>query len=117
MVLARRLADGSVDPTFASGHDIRIGGDTIQFGAGAAVALQADGRIVAVARQSSGCPSIQCPASLAVQRYEADGTPDASFGSGGVALVPVDTLVGVAVRSDGKILVATVSYLMRLLPD
>jgi uncharacterized delta-60 repeat protein len=78
---------------------------------GNSVAVQPDGKIVVVgdAANSRGYDS------LAVFRYNPDGTPDNSFGSGGVALTTLtgksgyhggQSLTAVALQADGKIVVA-----------
>ena len=68
-----------------------------------AVALQADGKIV-VAGQSDGQGSNP---DFAVARYNADGSLDAAFGSGGKLTVDFfgasDGAESVAVQPDGKI--------------
>ena len=72
------------------------------------VAVQEDGKAVVagvVLRSGSG-------RDFAVARYNADGTPDTSFGSGGQVITAVDSgtggdeAYGVAVRPDGKIVAA-----------
>ena len=99
--LARYKSDGTLDPSFGSGGKV-----TTDFGAGGsawAVALQADGKIVAAGAGRGG--------SFALARYTSAGALDASFGSGGT----VTTAVGLrdegqagalAVRPDGTIVTA-----------
>jgi uncharacterized delta-60 repeat protein len=84
VLLARFNPDGTPDGGFGSGGTVlsAIGdGDDV---AASALALQADGRIVVAghATDSGGT-------NLLVARYNADGSPDASFGTGGLSLVPL----------------------------
>jgi uncharacterized delta-60 repeat protein len=92
-VLARFYADGTPDVTFAPGGHVNtgLGGDVN------AVAVQADGGILAASRTSSGS---------FLFRYRGDGTPDATFGTGGTATLPFNTPwgQGAAVQADGRIL-------------
>ncbi|KQX50045.1 MULTISPECIES: DUF11 domain-containing protein [unclassified Streptomyces] len=97
--VARYNPDGTLDTTF--------GGDgmvTADFGGtefGNAVAVQPDGRIVAAGSGGAG---------FAALRYNADGTPDAGFGSGGRTSVnaPGDggTAYALALQQNGKIVLA-----------
>jgi uncharacterized delta-60 repeat protein len=117
--LARLNADGSLDSSFGTGGKVTTplaGGAR----AGIAAVLQLDGRIVALG--STGFPRTN----IAVVRYLANGSLDATFGTAGQVSVP--TALGVqagalALQPDGRILVAgstTVSpdfALVRLLPD
>jgi uncharacterized delta-60 repeat protein len=84
VMLARFNVDGSPDAGFGSGGQVltAIGdGDDV---AASAVAVQADGRIVVAghATDSGGTD-------MMVARYNGDGSPDASFGTGGSALIPL----------------------------
>jgi uncharacterized delta-60 repeat protein len=68
----------------------------------AAVAVQPDDRIV-VAGTSGGVTTSQ----VGLARLNPDGSPDATFGSGGFALTPPSSRVNsVVLQSDGKIVVA-----------
>jgi uncharacterized delta-60 repeat protein len=105
--LARYDTDGMLDGTFGSGGLVRtdFGGsdDDLQ-----AVAVQADGRTVAVGYSTdrNGARS-----SFALARYNADGSLDDSFGSGGSVMTDFggaggvgDQARDVAIQPDGKIL-------------
>ena len=91
-------ANGALDPTFGDGGKVStaFGGDET------AMALQADGKIVMAGGSGSD---------FVLARYNANGSLDAGFGSGG--LVTTDFLSnvtgneahGVAIQSDGKIVV------------
>ena len=82
------------------------------------VAVQADGKVVAVgsrytSRSTAPGDDYSSSQDIVVERRNVDGSPDASFGAGGVALIPLvsgaDALdgrgVAVTVQPDGKILV------------
>jgi uncharacterized delta-60 repeat protein len=107
--LARYDASGSLDPTFGTGGIV-----TTQVGTGNSsihgLALQPDGKIVADGAAMNGSQGV-----LAVARYDSDGSPDATFGSGGIAttavgLVGENVSVGpVVLQPDGKI-VATFGF-------
>jgi uncharacterized delta-60 repeat protein len=101
--LARYHPDGSVDHGF--GGDGKV---TTDFGGPAdvafAVALQADGKIVAAGR-GSDLPNT-ASRGFAVARYNADGTPDATFGAGGRTILPVGSIAeAVVVQPGGRIVV------------
>ena len=96
--LARYDANGSLDPTFSGD-----GKQTTDFGAqyGAkAVAIQPDGKIVAVGRASGG--------GFAIARYKPDGSLDPSFSGDGkqTANVGSGEANAVAIQANGKIVVA-----------
>lgn len=77
VALLRFLPDGTPDPSFGTGGAV----ETASNGqvAGAAVAVQSDGRIVVAATHSSP------EGGTVLFRYQRDGTIDASFGIGGQA--------------------------------
>ncbi|MFO1351346.1 MAG: delta-60 repeat domain-containing protein [Gammaproteobacteria bacterium] len=72
-----------------------------------AMALQKDGKIVLGGTVNVGTGDLDSDR-FAVARLNANGTPDASFGTGGKAVVPVfgADLRSVAVQADGKIVLA-----------
>jgi uncharacterized delta-60 repeat protein len=80
--VARYLPDGSLDPGFGSDGKVvvtQVGAAETSFeGELSALALQADGKIVVVGRTWQ-----QYSNDIAVVRFNADGTLDASFGDGG----------------------------------
>ena len=99
-------ATGDLDHSFGPAHDgtvltdIGAGGSAI----GAAVARQADGKIVVV-----GAAADHDLRKLTVARYNADGGLDSGFGTGGTVLTPIGKgksaqANGVVVQPDGKIL-------------
>ncbi len=99
-------AAGQLDPTFGQG-----GAMLVDYGVEAytaQVALQQDGKIVAV----GGTATSDTPDGddWSIARVNADGTMDTSFGTGGKIIMNwdggYDEAFSVAVQSDGKILVA-----------
>jgi uncharacterized delta-60 repeat protein len=99
LAVARYNADGSLDPTFGVGGKVVT--DLGSTEVARSVAIQPDGKIV-VAGQTGG--------DFAVVRYNADGSLDTSFGSGGVVRTDfgggTDLARTVLVEPDGKIVVA-----------
>jgi uncharacterized delta-60 repeat protein len=102
--LVRYNADGSLDTNFGTGGKVTtpIGNDddTANF-----VAIQTDGKIVA-AGYSYGSSNID----FALVRYNADGSLDTNFGTGGKVTTPIggssDIGTSAAIQSDGNIVVA-----------
>jgi uncharacterized delta-60 repeat protein len=103
-VLARFNPDGTLDPTFGSDGLTRPA-----YGYAYAVAVQADGKIVEAGQDVSGNQ-------IQVARVNADGSPDSSFGSGGVAttnFLPTAVYVAalaVQIQKDGKIVAAGTAF-------
>ncbi len=104
--LTRYNSDGSVDSSFGSGGEVKtiMGGNDVIF----AMALQSDGKIVAV-----GADSLTNGSDFAIARYNANGSLDTTFSGDGMLLVNVSPLAAgfdraqaVAVQSDGRILVS-----------
>ncbi len=102
--LARYNANGSLDTTFSGD-----GKQTTQFGdnAGATgVAIQGDGRVVAVGNTCSGDPDAVCDFALA--RYDSDGELDTTFSGDGKETTDFgsirDGASGVALQADGKVI-------------
>jgi uncharacterized delta-60 repeat protein len=101
ILVVRYNIDGSLDSTFGSSGIV-----TTDLGAndGAlAVALQADGKIVVA---GNGSPNNEVV--FAVVRYNTNGSLDTTFGSGGIVTTSTGQFSiaqGVAIQSDGKIVV------------
>jgi uncharacterized delta-60 repeat protein len=108
-LLVRYNANGSLDTTFGSGGKVatNFSGPLL---------IQPDGKIVVAG-------SLVDPANgkqeFAVARFNADGTADSSFGSGGEVTTQVGSLGsyfgGVALQADGKIVVS--GYGSMILPN
>lgn len=94
--LVRLVANGNLDPDF--GFDGKV--TTPQTGVANALALQPDGKLVAVGVGSGG---------FVLVRYIEDGTLDSTFGIGGKVVTQIGGITGtgqsVAIQSDGKIVV------------
>jgi uncharacterized delta-60 repeat protein len=102
--VVRYNANGSLDTSFGTGGKVttQVGGslsDTAY-----SVVLQSDGKIIAVG-QSNGANT-----DFAVVRYNADGSLDTSFGTGGKVTTPIgsgtDEAYSVVLQSDGKIILS-----------
>ena len=103
--LMRFFSNGSVDSAFGtvSTAFFTSGNGTI----GRGVAVQSDGRIVLIGEAASGASSTF---DLAIARYDANGSLDNTFGTGGKLLVDffggTDSAGDVVVQADGKIVIA-----------
>ncbi|HLL16743.1 MAG TPA: Calx-beta domain-containing protein [Pyrinomonadaceae bacterium] len=133
--LARYNPDGSLDTSFGTGGLVSTGfaRDTDDFAY--AAALQPDGKIVVAGQtgphfsQFGGGPTFDT--SFGIARYNADGSLDSTFGTGGLATVDFasgnnnaahDSARAVAIQPDGKIVLAGSGFfvefkLARLNPD
>ncbi len=101
-VLARFHRDGSPDTTFASAGRLA---DTAKLSVASALAIQRDGKIV-VAGSERTSENVGSRDSR-LSRYNADGSPDASFSGDGKVLTALsprdDRAADVVVQRDGKI--------------
>ncbi|MEK6284782.1 MAG: delta-60 repeat domain-containing protein [Acidobacteriota bacterium] len=95
--LARYTSDGSLDATFGAGGKVKAEIDVFS------VALQSNGQIV-VAGDVLMNPS---DTDFALARYNADGSPDLTFGPGGKVVTAFsssyDFALDVLIQNDGKI--------------
>jgi uncharacterized delta-60 repeat protein len=95
-------APGTLDTSFAGGRVIVPMGASDDYAY--ALAVQPDGKLLAAGRTA------EHRGDLAILRLERDGTPDATFGTGGKVVADVagaaDTAYAVAVQPDGKVVVA-----------
>ena len=105
--LARYTAAGLLDTSFGSGGKI-ISDLSTENDAAYGVAVQADGKIVAAGYSNNGDND-----DVALVRYHANGTLDATFGSGGKVLTNFrsdgsgsEYANAVAIQRDGKIVIA-----------
>ncbi|MFZ4765898.1 MAG: choice-of-anchor D domain-containing protein, partial [Roseimicrobium sp.] len=123
-VLVRYLADGSLDASFGVNGKVSTDLGNGSLDQASAVAVQADGKIVAAGFAQGGSNE-----DVALVRYLSDGTLDTSFGTGGKVLTPVgssdDRAAAVVVQPDGKIVIAGTTFsgsnsdvlLVRYLPN
>lgn len=106
LAIARLNANGTADPRFGGGDGFATFA-LVPYVPTPAVTLQADGKIL-IAGTVFG--SVQSPVWDAfVVRLNADGTPDASFGTGGQTVIDfggTDWANRIAVQPDGKIVIA-----------
>jgi uncharacterized delta-60 repeat protein len=103
--LARYNPDGSLDPSFASSGTVLTdltGVDDLQ-----AVAIQPDGKIVAVGTSEPTWATPGGSLNSALARYTPDGRVDPGFGTDGSLLTDVqDRMNAVAIQGDSKIVAA-----------
>ncbi|PYS98597.1 MAG: hypothetical protein DMF63_15490 [Acidobacteria bacterium] len=115
--LSRYNPDGSLDTSFDDDGRVTTPiGSSGAYAYAYAVAIQADGKIVA-AGWSYGASSLD----FALVRYNADGSLDTSFDSDGKVTTPGGAAYAVAIQPDGKIVAAGDSasdfVLVRYNPD
>jgi uncharacterized delta-60 repeat protein len=102
MLVARFNSDGTPDATFGTGGIIGVTGSSLSTYSNA-VAIQSDGKIVAAGSAGLGV--------FGLSRFNANGSPDDGFGSGGMAIFPASVptnggVRAVALSQDGLIEVA-----------
>jgi uncharacterized delta-60 repeat protein len=102
LLLARLMADGSLDPSFGNGGLV-IAGDPSADERAASIAVTDDGAIV-IAGDSGDTGR-----DFLVRRFLGDGSPDLGFGQEGVVITPItsgdDRVEDVAVVPGGGVLV------------
>jgi uncharacterized delta-60 repeat protein len=112
--LLRYTSNGVLDSTFGTGGKVLMAVGTTTAGAAFAVAVQTDGKIVTAAPDG-----IQ----LTIFRFNSNGTPDNTFGTNGSAAIAAAGIFlppasgGIALQSDGKIVVVTTDIVARLLAN
>jgi uncharacterized delta-60 repeat protein len=99
--LARYNADGSLDAAFGTGGVVTTDFNGSFQDSARDVVIQSDGKIVVVGSTSP----IIIGTNLAMARYNSDGTLDSAFGTGGKVNIGSTSGNGVALQSDGKIVV------------
>ena len=103
--VARYNANGSLDSSFGTGGKVTTGFGGSQGAWIDGIALQKDGKIVAAGQGRSGTT-----AAFGLARYNANGSLDTSFGSGGLVATTFGTgntrVNGIALQPDGKIVTA-----------
>ncbi|MEO7319254.1 MAG: choice-of-anchor D domain-containing protein, partial [Chthoniobacteraceae bacterium] len=94
--LARYMTDGTLDSSFGTGGIVTtpIGGDDF----GQSVAVQSSGKILVAGYSRVG-------SAFALARYNSDGSLDNGFGTGGIVTTEFGQGYGMALQSDGNILV------------
>lgn len=107
--LARLLPNGQLDDAFGDGGRATLAFDLGSSNADAASALLLHGDRIVLTGYATQVTSTD----MAVARFLADGSPDASFGIGGRTVVPFDlgsagndSAAAVAVQGNGKLLIA-----------
>jgi uncharacterized delta-60 repeat protein len=97
-MVARYNDNGSLDPTFGN-NGFTLTNFSSNWDIPTGAVLQPDGKILVV-----GNAEMQSPyETLALARYNSDGSPDQSFGNGGKALLGSGELGAVVLQSDGRI--------------
>jgi uncharacterized delta-60 repeat protein len=104
--VARFNADGTLDKSFGTGGKVTTNFVGVKAGGVSnpadSVLIQADGKIL-VGGMASGCAR-RCPAQSALARYNADGSLDTTFGSGGTAAVTaIGGITALAEDANGRI--------------
>ena len=92
--IVRLNVDGSLDTSFGSNGSVGTTGSVYS------VAIQPDGKIIT----SAGVP-YNNPFNYRIRRYNANGSVDTTFGTGGVTDSPI-AATAVVVQNDGKIVAA-----------
>jgi uncharacterized delta-60 repeat protein len=107
--LVRYNQDGSLDTTFGM-QGIVTTDLSERPDIATALAIQSDGKIIAAGQAGTG-PN---PFSVALVRYNRDGSLDMGFGIGGKVITdfsgPYESASALAIQSDGRIIAAGVAY-------
>ncbi len=110
--VARYNTNGSLDTTFDTDGIATTGFGQYSNDRAFAVAIQSDGKIVAVGYNTN--PDGNVNREFAVVRYNADGSPDNTFDGDGAAITAIeiggDEARSVIIQSDGKIVVGGFSF-------
>jgi uncharacterized delta-60 repeat protein len=106
--LVRYKTDGSIDSTFDFDGKVNTGFDSLSTDYISAIALQSDGKIVVV-----GASDVNGNNQFALARYLSNGSLDSTFDTDGKLTTAIGTIgdnaTGVAIQSDGKIVVTGVT--------
>jgi len=109
IALLRYNSDGTLDPTFGAGSGIVTSAIGMGDDSANAVAIQPDGKILV-----AGCSFVGNFCKFMIARYDAEGNLDVSFGSSGSTITSIgsgeDGAYGMALQSDGKIVVAGATF-------
>lgn len=103
-LLMKFTPDGEVDASFGDAGAVEE--DLDDFDYAWEIALQADGRIIMAGTSGDGPPN---GFDLAVWKYMADGTPDATFGTNGLSHLVIPDyytmIYAMELQADGKVLI------------
>ena len=110
--VTRLKSDGSIDTTFGTNGKVTIAFDFVTngFDKATAIAVQADGKIVVVGQASFGDSARR---TFALARLTSAGRLDTTFSDDGKALIHFgsdSSATGVAIQSNGKIVVSGTEY-------
>jgi uncharacterized delta-60 repeat protein len=114
--LTRYTANGSLDKSFGTGGKVLTNVGGMSLTGIDALALDAQGRIVAAGFTNSGKDALGDPLQeLALARYKTNGSLDTTFGSGGEVITTFRTgnaasANGMVIQHDGKIVVGGFTY-------
>ena len=113
--LARFTPDGQVDSTFGQGGEVDTHIVPATFTPLLTVALQADGKILLASDNAGGTLAPPLGIQDVLERYNADGSIDSTFGSGGHVVTMLGQaggtyMTGMAFQPDGRIIVAGDSF-------
>ncbi|MHB8698360.1 MAG: hypothetical protein ACYC9J_10110 [Sulfuricaulis sp.] len=125
IIVSRFNADGTPDSSFGSNGTAFVIADPNNNGSGAlSVSIQPDGKIITASEGVVNCTgSGGAGCSLDLRRFNADGTLDTTFGSGGLSTAAFSGDngygLGTALQGDGKILVVgnRSTFVARYNPD
>lgn len=111
IAVVRFQRDGTLDTSFGNGGKV-----TTSVAAGtdadeaSAIAVQADGKVVVAGSTDNGANGLD----FALVRYNADGSLDTTFGTGGKVVTTMgastDRIYAIAIQTDGKIVVGGDTY-------
>jgi uncharacterized delta-60 repeat protein len=112
-LLVRVTSTGAFDPSFGTDGIVRHSiGDSEGFGD---VAVQPDGRIVAVGGTGDGSSA---STRAVLMRFEDDGSLDATFGVGGIVTTAIASSAGALVlQPDGALVILAGNVIARFLDD
>lgn len=102
--LARFNSDGTLDPTFGTGGRVTASFGQV-LGTIQALVIQPDGKIIAAGFTGPD----KTHTHFAVLRFNSDGSPDTTFGAGGITITPfttTDDATSLALQPDGRIVAA-----------
>jgi len=105
--IARYNSDGTLDSSFGIGGETSVPFSDSASEQANALALTSDGKIIVA---GAAFKTFSTPPDFALQRYNPDGSIDASFGAGGVITTDfaagTDEALAVAIQADGNVIAA-----------